>query len=317
VRAADERAAALVERGVAAGRYHGRLSKAERDEAQAAFMANDFRVMVATKAFGMGIDKPDIRFVVHWDFPDSLESHYQEAGRAGRDGDPARACLLYRLEDRRVQAYFLAGKRPRPEDVHKVLGVFAAAPSRHFQVREIAEMAGVPERRARSLLASLDESGLVLRHRGAFRAARALRRASSIEALLAEREERARRDHERLETMMRWAETTECRTRFLRRYFGEPEGEPCGHCDNCRDKPAERLAEAAAKASQAPAVFVPSLDAPPVPPPFATGDIVHHEKFGDGAVVGVDEARVTVEFPGEAGTRTIEASYLSPVEDAA
>ncbi|MDI1478285.1 RecQ family ATP-dependent DNA helicase [Polyangium sp. y55x31] len=311
VKKADELSEALTARGIAAGRYHGRLTKSARDEAQARFMANEFRVMVATKAFGMGIDKSDIRFVVHWEFPDSVESYYQEAGRAGRDTNAARAALLYRIEDRRVQAYFLAGKHPRPEEADKVLAVLLAAPNRDLEAREIAKMAGVSERRAKVLLASLDAEGLVLRRKGCFRATAALRRAGSASVLREIRERRTHEDRARLDAIIRYAETTECRTRYLRRYFGEEEGESCGHCDNCRDHAAERLAAAAAaSAEEPPPVVVPSLAAPPEPPPFAVGEPVHHETFGEGEVVAVDEKRIKVAFPGEVGTRVVEASYL-------
>ena len=90
--------------------YHGGRNVSERREAQDAFMAGSVRVMVATNAFGMGIDKPDIRFVVHYNVPGSLESYYQEVGRAGRDGAPARGVLLFRLEDRRIHRYFIGGR---------------------------------------------------------------------------------------------------------------------------------------------------------------------------------------------------------------
>jgi ATP-dependent DNA helicase RecQ len=100
--------------GVKAELYHGRLGGRERTERQEAFMSGAARVMVATNAFGMGIDRPDIRYIVHYQLPGSLEAYYQEAGRAGRDGNEARCTLLYDHGDRRVQLYF-ARKRSKVE----------------------------------------------------------------------------------------------------------------------------------------------------------------------------------------------------------
>ena len=114
VRAAKAVHAWLEGQGVKAELYHGRLGGRERTERQEAFMSGAARTMVATNAFGMGIDRPDIRYVVHYQLPGSLEAYYQEAGRAGRDGKEARCTLLYDHADRRVQLYF-ARKRSKVE----------------------------------------------------------------------------------------------------------------------------------------------------------------------------------------------------------
>ena len=104
----------LAGQGVAAELYHGRLGGRERTRGQEAFMSGRARTMVATNAFGMGIDRQDIRYVVHYQLPGSLEAYYQEAGRAGRDGKEARCTLLYDHADRRVQLYF-ARRRSKVE----------------------------------------------------------------------------------------------------------------------------------------------------------------------------------------------------------
>ena len=125
VRSANELYDFLTERGISVGHYHGRMATRERERVQAEFMAGTHKVMIATKAFGLGIDKPDIRFVYHFEFPDSLETYYQEAGRAGRDGKPAHAVLLYRLEDKRIQSFFLAGRYPRIAELEAVYQALA------------------------------------------------------------------------------------------------------------------------------------------------------------------------------------------------
>ena len=125
VRSADELHKWLKDHGIAVGHYHGRMKAKEREQVQEEFMRGEHKVMIATKAFGLGIDKPDIRFVYHYEFPDSLETYAQEAGRAGRDGLPSRAVLLYRLEDKRIQTYFLAGRYPHASEASAVFEALA------------------------------------------------------------------------------------------------------------------------------------------------------------------------------------------------
>jgi ATP-dependent DNA helicase RecQ len=110
VKHCEEVAGVLEAEGIKVARYHGRLAAGRRREAQDLFMADGLTAIVATNAFGMGIDKPDIRFVIHYDMPGSIEAYYQESGRAGRDGEPANCVLLYRLEDQRPHKYFIGGK---------------------------------------------------------------------------------------------------------------------------------------------------------------------------------------------------------------
>jgi ATP-dependent DNA helicase RecQ len=282
----------LADRGLRARPYHAGLRKGEREETQEAFMAGDLDVVVATTAFGMGIDKPDTRFVVHAEPADSLDSYYQEIGRCGRDGQPALAVLVYRQEDLGLRRFFAAGAPPEDE-LQQVAGLVAAAPAAGVEdgvdvkaLREETGRGATPLARDLNLLEQV--SAVVLDEEGAAHpaddapdpstAARAARE-------LAEHHERV--DQSRVEMMRGYAETTQCRRQFLLGYFGEQLDEPCGNCDNC----------SAGTAQEQPAVGDDDV-------PFPVETPVDHSEWGPGVVMRVEDDRIVVLFD-QVGYKTL------------
>jgi ATP-dependent DNA helicase RecQ len=240
-KAVDQVASALARARIPSARYHGKMKAAERASAQRKFMKPTRRlVMVATSAFGMGIDKPDIRYILHYQVPGSLEQYVQEAGRAGRDGKRSQCILLFDPNDLRIQEHLQEKGRSTPAQVRRVVDTLVAwvEDSRPVKSKDLATSARVPIAAARSVAAQLEELGLIhVVKRGEYsgRADASQIRAGARD-LASRLEVRRIQDARHLESIAAYAETEECRSAFIRRYFGERRPPRCGTCDNCRGK---------------------------------------------------------------------------------
>ena len=233
-----EKYTALLSRnGLRAAAYHAGRTPAERELVHQQFLDGGLDVVAATTAFGMGIDKPDVRFVLHADIPESLDSYYQQIGRAGRDGRPAAAVLHYRSEDLGLRRYF-ATHTPDQAALRAVLTVLREA-GRPLPPQALAAGTTSPARRITGLLNLLQETGAVTTNHDGVRLEVALDPAADparvVERAVDLAAARERVDKSRIAMIRSYAETHRCRRQFLLGYFGEDLPEPCGNCDTCTD----------------------------------------------------------------------------------
>jgi ATP-dependent DNA helicase RecQ len=295
-RATEELAGELRERGVRADAYHGGLSAGRRDAVQEAFMEDDgVDVVVATIAFGMGVDKANVRWVFHHDVSASVDAYYQEVGRAGRDGEPARAVLFYRPEDLGLRRFFAAGTVDRSA-LERVARLFALAEEPVEPADALGQLA-VSKTKLITAVHRLEEVGfLAVSDDGRVRAADGADALDAVDDAVEQaaraEEDRHAFDRSRVEMMRAYAERRACRRAFVLGYFGEAFEPPCGACDMC--DAGLGLGEAATEEAAG----------------FRAGERVRHPRWGDGTVGRVEGDLITVVFD-SVGYKTLDAGLVA------
>jgi ATP-dependent DNA helicase RecQ len=290
----------LGEHGVRAAPYHAGMSGGARDEVQSRFMDGDLDVVCATTAFGMGIDKADVRWVFHAEVSESIDAYYQEIGRAGRDGEPADAVLFYRAEDVGLRRFFSGAGQVEVDEIARVLDAVAAHDG-PVEPAELQERTELSQTKLATALSRLEEAGAVevLPSGTVAEPAEPPGRADAVRAAAEAEEKRRSFDRSRVDMMRGYAEAYGCRRAFVLSYFGEPFEPPCGTCDNCEA----------------------GHGAPPGTGerPFAVGSRVAHGQWGEGVVQRYDEDAVVVLFD-EVGYKTLalpvvrERGLLTPAQ---
>ncbi len=233
-RMVEELSCMLTEAGMPAEPYHAGMDMGRRDAVQHRFTIDDAPVIVATNAFGMGVDKPDVRFVIHFNMPGRLEAYYQQAGRAGRDGEPADCILLYGGHDIAAQRQFIERGHPDEKQVRQAWMSLVSAGSPGVSAHEGSEGLDRGADGFAATLAALRACGLI--DHGSLRP---LSDDPDAHIDISTVTSHKRYVEDRLARMVEYSEAKDCRRAMILRYFGESPAKSCTACDSCIQRPDE------------------------------------------------------------------------------
>jgi ATP-dependent DNA helicase RecQ len=278
-----------------AAAYHASLPAAERRRVHEAFIDGSIEVVVATSAFGMGIDKPDVRLVVHPDGAPTLDDYHQQVGRAGRDGEAARAVMYHRPEELTRWRTMTAGPRFTAGDFTALLDALTELGG-SAEMEDLAEAVGRPPGRVALAVTWLEQAQAVTVEPDGTVVARSSG-GDAAEVAQAAADARGEVQRTRLAMVGDYADADGCRRMRLLAYFGEDLPEPCGNCDRCEHAAATEADQPARAAD---------VDADE---PFPAGTVVSHAEWGRGEVLGTEEDRITVLFD-DAGYRTLSLELV-------
>ena len=275
-KAAEMIAAELQQRGIEAAAYHAGMKGTDRDHIQTQFMQDELAVIVATTAFGMGIDKANVRFVYHYHVPGSIDAYYQEIGRAARDNNSAEAKLFYWPDDMKLQRFFTGGGQVDEETLAEMAELLKTASSPPAE-DELREEFGLSRAKLATALDSLEAAGLIERDiNGEICAVEAeANLEETIDQAMTRQQRRRQFDQSRLHMMRGYAQTQACRREYVLSYFGEAFDAPCDNCDNCEQTTAGHTKW---------------------PMPFPIGSTIIHTRFGKGQVMRYEEDKINVLF---------------------
>lgn len=282
---AEELAERLQQEGIRAEFYHAGLKVGERKRVEAEFMQDDLQVLVATTAFGMGVDKPNIRFVFHADISDSLDSYYQEIGRAGRDSESAKAMLFYNPSDLNLKRFLSSSGQIKTEQIEQVLATLHTL-KEPISLKEFQTHLDLSKSKLRSILNHLTEMEIVETLPSGEVAI--IKQDQDLEqivkAVIQTQEQQQQFERSRLEMMRGYAEVRGCRREYLLNYFGEQFSGLCNACDNCK---AGIVAESTSRQ------------------PYPLDTRIAHKSWGEGTVMRYEADKIVILFD-RVGYKTID-----------